>query len=94
MPTPPADAARRVGAVIEIGNCPLAFECDRRWDQLAAIAGERSVRYCQRCETAVHLCRTDQDYRQHRLKGHCVALAPPDEPMRVGGTRSSYVSDS
>jgi hypothetical protein len=75
--------------VIDIRNCPLAFECTRRWRQLAAVEGEPSVRYCQACETTVHLCRTDAAYRQHRLKGHCVALELEDS-HRIGGTRSEY----
>jgi hypothetical protein len=75
--------------VIDIRNCPLAFECTRRWQQLATIADQPSVRYCQDCERSVHLCRTDGEYRQHRLKGHCVALALEDA-YRVGATRSEY----
>jgi hypothetical protein len=75
--------------VIDIRNCPLAFECRRQWRQLATIADQPSVRYCQDCETSVHLCRTDAEYRQHQLKGHCVALEL-ENTYRVGGTRSGY----
>ena len=80
---------RAADRVIDIRNCPLAFECPRRWRQLAPIADQPSVRYCADCDTSVHLCRTDAEYRQHRLEGHCVALEL-EGACRVGGTRSEY----
>jgi hypothetical protein len=73
--------------VIDIRNCPLAFECARQWQQLAPVAGQPTVRYCQDCGTSVHLCRSDAACRQHLLKGHCVALELEDG-YRVGGTSS------
>lgn len=73
-----------------VRNCPLAFECDRRWDDLAEVQGHEAVRYCGRCEATVHLCRSQTDFRQHQLKGHCVALDLGYDSHRVGEPAGAY----
>lgn len=34
------------------------------------------VRYCSKCTTEVYYCRTDDDVRNARLAGFCVAIDP------------------
>jgi hypothetical protein len=62
-----------------IWNCPtqrdplLAFECPMAWDALAD-TGDPSIRHCDDCQRAVHLCQTPQEFVRAGEQGHCVAI--------------------
>lgn len=75
--------------MIAIRNGPLAFECTRRSRQLAAVGGRPSVRDSPDCATTEHVCRAGAEFRQHRLKGHRLAIEL-EAGHRIGGTRSEY----
>lgn len=58
----------------EILNCKFAFRCGQTWGALKAVQGVPGVKYCERCESAVHLCRSAEEFEEHASRGHCVAL--------------------
>ncbi len=58
-----------------IENCPLAFECHKKWSELAKIQAYNHVRYCGECQKPVFKVTNEDQYKQHAEKGHCVALA-------------------
>ena len=58
----------------DILQCPLANRCRARWEQLEAVQGEPSIRFCSACERTVHLCKTDEELARHSALGRCVAL--------------------
>lgn len=58
----------------DIHNCPLAKRCRMRWEKLEPFQGDADIRFCNKCERSVHLCRTDEDLARHSALGHCVAL--------------------
>ena len=76
--------------VSDITNCRFSFLCNMKWDELNRIESTPSVRYCQRCETAVHLCRNPADFDRHAEKGHSIAYFPEsqhDQQELIGLTR-------
>ena len=65
--------------------CRFRFLCDRRWDDLAAIAGQPDVRYCDGCEKPVFRCGDYDELAAHIAQQHCVAI-PASQPgvMLIG----------
>lgn len=61
------------GAVIE--NCRLVEPCAQRWDALEALPGEPQVRFCSRCQSAVHLAMDAQREAELAQQGKCFAVA-------------------
>jgi hypothetical protein len=45
----------------QIRNCKLAFQCEKEWESLTPIPGQRTVRHCTDCRANVFLCNTDED---------------------------------
>lgn len=57
----------------------FAFECPRSWNALTPTA-DPSVRHCDHCDQAVHLCTDAEAARRHARVARCVAvptLVPP-----------------
>lgn len=57
----------------EISNCRFAFKCTKTWESLSEIDSSPSVRYCDECETAVHLCTSEKEFVEHAKKNHCIS---------------------
>ncbi|MCE9568270.1 MAG: TIGR02996 domain-containing protein [Planctomycetes bacterium] len=68
--------------------------CDKRWDEMIPTDSD-TVRFCERCQEAVHYCDTIVTAREHAQRGHCVAvdlgiirreadLDPPSRGLRMG----------
>ena len=73
-----ADGDRVSAAVIE--NCRLVDSCAQRWDALEALPGEPLVRFCSRCQSAVHLALDGQREVELAQQGKCfvVHVVPRD----------------
>lgn len=55
--------------------CRFRFLCDRYWDDLAAIADQPDVRYCDGCAKPVFRCSDYDDLAGHVAQRHCVAVS-------------------
>ncbi len=67
----------------------LQFKCLQEWDSLDE-TNDRDMRYCRGCDERVYFCRTEDQFRRHARKGHCVAITvmnPTDSEfeMRTAG---------
>ena len=67
-----------------IANCRFAFRCPMTWGSLQAIEETMRVRYCDKCETAVHLCLSERELDDHAMKGHCVAYVEFEDSAAEG----------
>jgi hypothetical protein len=58
----------------QIRNCKLAFQCEKEWESLTPIPGQRTVRHCTVCRANVFFCKSDEDLAWHVAKDNCVAF--------------------
>ena len=65
--------------------CTFRFQCDRRWEDLAMIAGKPDVRYCDGCEKPVFHCTTYDQLADHLAASHCVAIATAQPDVMLIG---------
>jgi hypothetical protein len=84
-----------------VERCRLAFVCGQRWEELEQLPNNEQVRFCQRCQSSVHLAtprprRLPSIAAQGSLRcgGHAFAwnawLGEPCSPYRdvsAGGGR-------
>lgn len=56
-----------------IENCPMAFECPKTWESLAA-TDRPDVRHCDTCSKEVTFCADTAKLEQMRDAGACVAF--------------------
>ena len=71
---------------IEIERCRLAYRCTQRWESLDPLPGALRVRFCGKCQSAVHLAQTTQQFDELARQGKCVAFLHRDD-MLVGVIR-------
>ena len=64
--------------------CSFSFPCPKQWDDLSAIKGEESVRYCNGCSELVFLCRSYDELSEHVEQSHCVAIPCPVGDFTLG----------
>jgi len=62
--------------MITIKHCNLfGSECSQKWESFSKIEkSERNVRFCDKCEKKVYLCKTDAEYEKQKIAGNCVAV--------------------
>jgi hypothetical protein len=57
-----------------VAHCNLLqFRCNQEWESLDKTY-DRDMRYCRKCDQRVYFCRTEEQFRLHARRGHCVAL--------------------
>ena len=61
---------------LQLRNCEFAFQCEAKWDELAATAKDK-VRFCNECEKEVHRCDTDDELVVAIKSNLCVAIQAP-----------------
>ena len=54
-------------------SCEFIIKCPRWWEIFTSTTDE-NIRHCSACDRAVHLTRTEAEFRQHARQGDCVAV--------------------
>ncbi len=70
-------------------NCPLSFQCYKRWFELEPIETEEDMRFCGECQKPVFRVRSEAEFKSHSILGHCVALDSGIEEIRIGNPENS-----
>ncbi len=76
----------------DVRNCPFAYRCDKRWENLTTTENPR-IRHCDACELPVYLCRTREELTRAIFARQCIALrfytteTVPPVQGRHGGTQ-------
>jgi hypothetical protein len=78
---------------IEIERCRLAYKCTQRWEALDPLPGTLRVRFCAKCQSAVHLAQTTAAFDELAQQGKCVAFQFDDEDIGVGAPRRRRSGD-
>lgn len=73
-----------------VERCRLAFVCGRRWEELERLPNNEQVRFCQRCQSSVHLATSAETFGVLASQGRCVAAAITPMERMVGRTVSPY----
>jgi hypothetical protein len=73
-----------------VERCRLAFVCGQRWDELERLPNHEQVRFCQRCQSSVHLATSAETFAVMAAQGRCVAVAIGPVERMVGRTVSPY----
>ena len=71
--------------MIDIRNCKLAYRCNQRWEQLEPVPGAAMMRFCARCQNAVHLVDSEEAFVEMAKQGKCVAVLHVDYPAAMVG---------
>lgn len=58
----------------EIERCRLSYRCTQRWEVLEPLPGSVNVRFCSKCQSAVHLAQTRAELADFARQGKCVAF--------------------
>ena len=67
--------------------CELQFRCDKRWEELAPTANA-SARYCDDCQKAVFMVKTQDAFALAVALGRCVGIADDNDFIGVIGEPS------
>lgn len=62
----------------DIRNCKFEFRCHQTWRRLESVPGTTRVRFCTRCQSAVHRADTEAQFAELALQGKCVAVNVTD----------------
>jgi hypothetical protein len=54
-------------------SCEFILKCPREWEGFTP-TNDASIRHCSACDRAVHLTRTDDEFRQYDERKDCVAV--------------------
>ena len=73
-----------------VERCRLAFVCGQRWEELEPLPNHEQVRFCQRCQSSVHLATSAETFAVHAAQGRCVAVTTDRREHTVGRTVSPY----
>lgn len=57
----------------QIKNCKFVYKCPLEWDDLKVTA-DVDVRFCEKCEHSVYLCRNNEELQEATRKKQCVAV--------------------
>jgi hypothetical protein len=60
--------------MIDIRNCKLEYRCNQRWEQLDPVPGAITMRFCTRCQSAVHRADSEAAFAELARQGKCVAV--------------------
>lgn len=65
----------------EFLHCEMEFECPKDWFQLS-LTDKAGIKYCEACNTNVHLCLTQDELDKATKQGLCIAYFPnPSRPL-------------
>jgi hypothetical protein len=79
----------------DIRNCKFEYRCHQRWDQLETVPGALRLRFCNRCQSAVHRADSEEEFQKLASQGRCVAVFSECESPIVGlPDISNYRADS
>lgn len=67
-----------------IEHCRFAYRCDQQWDSLEVIPNNPRVRFCSKCQSAVHWADGKQEFNKLARQGKCVAVADIDDSRTMG----------
>jgi hypothetical protein len=69
----------------DIRNCKFEYRCHQRWDQLETVPGAVRLRFCNRCQSAVHRADSEEEFQKLASQGRCVAVfySPDDSIIGV-----------
>jgi hypothetical protein len=56
-----------------IRNCKVAVDCKAKWEELPD-DGIQGIRFCEACQTEVHLCQTSTELMDAMVQNQCVAI--------------------
>jgi hypothetical protein len=73
-----------------VERCRLAFVCSQRWEELERLPNHEQVRFCQRCQSSVHLATSAETFAVLASQGRCVAIGKRLDSLMVGRTVSPY----
>jgi hypothetical protein len=69
----------------DIRNCKFTYRCTQRWADLEAVPGTMRVRFCTRCQSAVHRADGEGEFDELARQGKCVAVFQDDAPLELTG---------
>lgn len=58
----------------DIRNCKFEYRCHQHWDQLETVPGALRLRFCNRCQSAVHRADSEEEFQKLASQGRCVAV--------------------
>lgn len=67
-------------------NCKFKFQCDQRWETMQTTDDE-NVKFCEKCNETVHLCKNPWDLEIVIRENKCVALLEKNDdkvPILIG----------
>lgn len=70
---------------IAVERCHLNGDCTQRWEALELVRDNPRMRYCDLCQSAVHLVEHDAEMLELARLGKCVAIARED-PIETAST--------
>lgn len=69
--------------MIAIERCHHSYPCSQRWEALEPMLDNPRVRYCGRCQSAVHLVERENDLVELARQGKCVAVVREESVLAV-----------
>ncbi len=63
------------------GQSVLAFECQKKWDELKQQDKDGRVKFCDECNKNVFLSLSDFEFKQNAELGRCVAISTTKNVM-------------
>ena len=79
LPENPVAAIARLR--IDVERCRLNGRCGQLWDALEPVHDNPRIRYCARCESAVHLAEGERELDELVRMGRNVALMREEAPL-------------
>lgn len=74
--------------MIAIEHCRLSDQCTQRWQALETVRDNPRVRYCDQCQSAVHLVEHEHELIELARQGKAVAVLRKDF-LSTAGTPST-----
>ena len=70
-------------AMIAIEGCHLGNHCTQRWEAMEPLRANPRVRYCERCQSAVHWVADVDEHNALARQGKCVAIPRTQDPAKL-----------
>lgn len=70
--------------MITIERCHMSRQCGQRWELLEPVLDNPRVRYCDQCQSAVHLVELERELIELARQGKCVAIVREDCIIAAG----------
>lgn len=64
-------------------NCKFEFQCNQQWGDMARTPFS-NIRFCDRCQKEVFLCKTDEQVEWVTSKGLCGAVRMGQDDLIIG----------